>query len=93
MYTVIVTAALVLAILFYDLLKENPDNDRTKFHVFFGIAAIVAMAVFVYLDMEYVGWGLLIIPIVVVLINYLILDTGSYNEFTQSTYKILELDS
>jgi len=93
MYLVIVTAALFMAILFYDLLKENPNNNKTKHHVFFGIAAVGAMATFAYIDMEYVGWGLLIIPVAAVLINYLLLDSSSYNSFTETSYRILELDS
>lgn len=93
MYLVIVTAALFMAILFYDLLKENPNNTTTRNHVFFGLAAIGAMSTLVYLEMEYVGWGLLIIPIAAVLINYLILDSDSYNSFTETSYKILDLDS
>ena len=78
MYLVIVTAALFMAILFYDLLKENPNNTTTRNHVFFGLAAIGAMSTLVYLEMEYVGWGLLIIPIAAIFITFLLTDSNTY---------------
>jgi len=78
MYSVIATAALFTAVVLNDFLKKKRNTYRIKRHVFFGICAVGAMAALWYLDMEYVGWGLLIIPIAAIFITFLLTDSNTY---------------
>ena len=78
MYSIIATAALFTAVVLNDFLKKRRNPYKTKQHIFFGIMAVTAMTVLWYLDMEIVGWGLLIVPIGAIFLSFLLLDSSTY---------------
>jgi len=65
-YPVFVTAALFIAIVLEDLILHSPENI-TK-HSLEGLVCVLLMLILSRNNMEYVSWGLLVLPLVVIIV-------------------------
>ena len=68
MLTVIVTAALFTALVLLDLLRH--EYQLLPAHTIFGIVSVVAMRILEQKNYENVGWGILLMPLVILLIGW-----------------------
>ena len=75
MYSIIATAALFTAVIFNDEIENKGRKVRS--HAIFGALAITIVSILWYLDMEFVGWGLLIVPILALFISFILVKTGT----------------
>jgi len=67
-YPVFITIALFIAIVLDDLLVRSPESI-TK-HSLEGLVSTLLMVVLSYNNMEFVSWGLLILPLIVLIAAY-----------------------
>ena len=67
-YPVCVTVALFIALLLFDVIQRTPENING--HIFFGLVTTFLMVYLSFKDMELVSWGLLLIPLVVLVTSY-----------------------
>jgi hypothetical protein len=73
MYSIIVTAAIFIAMIFNDVIRNN--SKHASLHAFLGALATGLVAILWYLNFEIVGWGLIIIPIFALIISYIVIST------------------
>ena len=67
-YPVCVTVALFIALLLFDVIQRTPENING--HIFFGVITTFLMVYLSFKDMELVSWGLLLVPLVVLVTCY-----------------------
>ena len=75
MYSIIFTAAIFIGILINDSLEKR--NKRMTRHFILGIIATSLVTILWYLGYEIVGWIMVVLPILILLISYITLVTGS----------------
>ena len=68
MYSVLFTAALFIAIILNDVISNLPQTEILK-HLFLGLMATLGMGLLVYKGLDYVGWILLVVPILSIIIS------------------------
>ena len=84
MYAVVTAAALFISIVLSDLLQDK--SSEIPKHALFGLICTLLIFILSYNDLEAVGWGLLIVPIVSLLISFLIVSLhGTKNMGSSST--------
>lgn len=71
MYSIIFTAAIFVAILINDVIHDT--KAYLVSHSILGLIALVLVTVLWYLNYEFVGWALILIPITALFISYLVL--------------------
>jgi hypothetical protein len=71
MYAPIVTSALFMGIIFYDLIVSASQKEILK-HFLFGLVATSAMAFLTLRGAELAAWGLLLIPVLAVFISSIV---------------------
>ena len=67
-YPVIVTAAIFIALIFDDILTKS--STSVPINTLQGLICVGLMTVLSFKDMEFVSWGLLLLPIIVLIICY-----------------------
>jgi hypothetical protein len=67
-YPVCVTVALFVALLLFDVIQRTPE--KINGHIFSGLIVTFLMVYLSFKDMELVSWGLLLIPVVVLVTCY-----------------------
>ena len=67
-YPVCVTVAFFIALLIFDVMDRAPE--RVNSHIFLGLITTFLMIYLSFKDMEAVSWGLLLIPVVVLVTSY-----------------------
>ena len=67
-YPVCVTIAFFVALLIFDVMDRAPE--RVNSHIFLGFVTTFLMIYLSFKDMEAVSWGLLLIPIVILVTSY-----------------------
>jgi hypothetical protein len=67
-YPVCVTVALFIALLLFDVIQRTPE--KINGHIFSGLIVTFLMVYLSIKDMELVSWGLLLIPVVVLVTCY-----------------------
>ena len=72
MYSLIVVTAIFVAIIFNDLVQDN--SSEIPKHALFGLVCVLSMTLLWYNDLALVGWGLLVVPIIVLLISFISLS-------------------
>lgn len=84
MYSILVTAAIFIAMVFNDIIQHG--SKHASLHAFLGALATGLVTILWYLNFEIVSWGLIIIPIVAIIISYIVISTkkgtGSTGEAT-----------
>ena len=72
-YPVCVTLALFIALILFDIIQRHPSLVTP--HVFAGLVTLLLMVYLSFKDMELVSWGLLLIPLVVLIICFFLGNT------------------
>lgn len=67
-YPVCVTIALFIALLLFDVIQRTPE--KINGHIFSGLVVTFLMVYLSFKDMELVSWGLLLIPVVILVTCY-----------------------
>lgn len=67
-YPVCVTIAFFVALLLFDVMERAPE--RVNSHIFLGLITTFLMVYLSFKDMEIVSWGLLMIPVVILVTSY-----------------------
>ena len=67
-YPVCVTVALFIALILFDTLERRPE--KINGHIFAGLIITFLMVYLSFKDMELVSWGLLLIPLVILISAY-----------------------
>ena len=67
-YPVCVTIAFFIALLLFDIMERAPEKVNS--HIFLGLITTFLMVYLSFKDMEIVSWGLLLIPVVVLVTCY-----------------------
>jgi hypothetical protein len=67
-YPVCVTIAFFIALLLFDVMERTPEKVNS--HIFLGLVTTFLMVYLSFKDMEIVSWGLLLIPVVVLVTCY-----------------------
>lgn len=67
-YPVCVTIAFFVALLLFDVMERAPE--RVNSHIFLGLVTTFLMVYLSFKDMEIVSWGLLLIPVVILVTSY-----------------------
>ena len=65
---VCVTVALFIALVLFDVIERAPERVNT--HIFLGLITTFLMVYLSSIDMELVSWGLLLIPVVILITCY-----------------------
>lgn len=71
MYAPIVTSALFMGIIFYDLIVNAPQKEILK-HFLFGLVSTTAMVFLTLRGVELAAWGILLIPVLAVFISSIV---------------------
>ena len=74
-YPVWVTLALFIALILFDIIQRRKSSVAP--HVFAGLVTLFLMLYLSFKDMELVSWGLLLIPLVVLIISFFLANTGT----------------
>jgi len=69
-YPVCVTLALFIALILFDILDQAPERIRK--HTLEGLIILALMTYLSIKDMELVSWGLLLIPVVILITCYIL---------------------
>jgi amino acid transporter len=82
-YPVAVSIALFTALILFDIIQRAPE--RINGHILFALITVFLMVYLSFKDMELVSWGLLLIPIVVLIPCYFLGVVGSSDKNTTHT--------
>jgi hypothetical protein len=74
-YPVCVTLALFIALILFDIIGRRPELVTQ--HVLTGLVILFLMTLLSFKDAEFVSWGLLLIPFVVLIICFILGNTGT----------------
>jgi len=74
-YPVSVTLALFIALILFDIIGRHPDLVTR--HTLTGLVVVFLMLVLSFKDAEFVSWGLLLIPLIVLIICFVLGNTGT----------------
>lgn len=91
MLIVIITAALFSALFLLDLLRH--DYQLLPGHGFFGILCIFAMSILEQNNYAYVGWGLILLPLIILLIGWGMMLVGYDPRLKPYPAKLQPLDA
>ena len=69
-YPAITTAALFTAIIIRDVITRNTSDISS--HAFLGLISILAMIVLSMYKADFVAWGLLVLPMFIILLSYVL---------------------
>ena len=67
-YPVCVSVALFIALILFDIIQRTPE--RITEHLLSGLIVTFLMVYLSFKDMELVSWGLLLIPVVILVTSY-----------------------
>ena len=74
-YPVCVTLALFIALILFDVIERHPG--AISHHTFTGLVILFLMVYLSFKDMELVSWGLLLIPVVLLVLCFILGNTGT----------------
>ena len=67
-YPVLITVAIFIALILDDIIQRTPENIPTN--TLQGFVSMILMLILSFKDMELVSWGLLVLPIIVLILCY-----------------------
>jgi len=77
MYSILVTVAFFTAVILNDIFLQ--ETEEIPAHALLGLISTGIVTTLWFYDLEFVGWGLLILPITVLTVSFLVLYAKSYN--------------
>ena len=80
MYSILVTVAFFTAIILNDVFLQ--DSENIPKHALLGLISTGIISTLWFYDLEFVGWGILILPITALTISFLVLYAKSYSGST-----------
>ena len=83
-YPAITTAALFTAIIIVDAIKKHSSNIPS--HAFLGLLSVGAMIFLSMKGADFVAWGILVLPMFIIILSFVLVYMGSPIITAHSTY-------